>query len=202
MIKQINVCAIKSLPPCSTEHILSKENYVNTRFFNTKRTRILASKEISADVSGAVLSGENCFMGFNVSPNIFVSGCNYMSETLEESLRKILNMGKTLQGFICGGLSDTVDAKSAAASYALYNEIAEVFDKLGIPFGMICGKENAKTFDNMKIHKEKIYMWGDYLQDCFTQETKKPLNRDNISDFYKDVIMPENIEFELIRDIK
>ena len=202
MIEKINICTMRTLSTRPTELVLSKEKFLNTRVLNSNRAQILSSKDIAADVSGAIVSGDNCFMGFNISPNVFVSGYNYVTDVLSENIQKVLDMGKNVQGFICGGLSNSLETKSATASYALYNEVAEMLDQFGIQFGMICGKNKANSFDNIRIHKDKIFMWGDYLHDCFTQKTKKPMTRDNITDFYQDVIMPEGMTFNLLYEPK
>ena len=202
MLEKVNICAMKTIPKCNTECILKNDKILNTRLFNPHRANILSSENIVSEVSGAVYCGENSFLGFNINPNFIAGGINYVTDTLEQTFQKMTDMGEELKGFICGGLGNTLETKNASASYALYNEIAEIFDRLGIQFGMICGKNKADSADNIRMHKDTIYMWGDYLHDCFAQKTKKPMKLDNISDIYDDVIMPEDIKFSLFLNNK
>jgi len=208
MFGKISICEAKSFPLFKTETILGNDKLLNSQLHRTGRFGIIRSEHINTDISGAIYAENGGVYGFKAIPTIKNDdGYKYViNKSLEKAWEIFANLGFGMKGFLCGGVCQPGEAKYSPYSYELYCKIADFFDEKQIPFNMICGKKNINAEDNVSFHKDKIYMWGDYIGDCFNlkrgyyHKDEKIIGK--LPELYNDVVMLDNKEFEVIRDIK
>ena len=151
--------------------------------------------DIGAGISGLLRADNKWSMMFGIQPNVFVKGAEYVVKPLQNIFETILKRGGDAWGFICGGFNGVqTNNRTVECSYEMYNRVAECFDTMGIPFGMICGKNSPDHFDSIKVHKNDILMGGDYINANLAQSENQIITVDAIKALYADVDIPEWME--------
>lgn len=205
MFEKVGICEAKKLPIYKTEVFLNNEKIMNSRLYRTKRVELIRSEGIRTDVTGAIYSENGGVFGFNAMPTVKYDEYKYVvKKELEKAWQYFMDLGYRMKGFLCGGVCSEGDERYSPFSYNLYSNIAEFFDEKQIPFSMICGKKETNAADNVSFHKDKIFMWGDYIRNCFNQNGKYETNYEiinKIPNLYSDVIMNKDTEFVAMRDL-
>lgn len=191
MFGQINICSTRTIPKLKTEHFLSNENYFNKKIYTRKLPSVMRMENMNADISGVLTWANNSMLGFNIQINPKMN-TDAILNSIREIYEQFREKENNLWGFIAGGLTNLPNEQLSAYSYDTYNKLADLYDALQIPFGMICGKLNAIQKDNVRIHTDKIFLWGDYIKNNLNPTTK------DISAIYGDVFLPEDTKLKFI----
>lgn len=198
---QINLSNAKNIPLQLSEFRIKHDLCFNpSMHLGKKRMPVVRSENIGADVCGMIISKNNGLFGFNIQPLQYNNGYTRAFENITQKYEQLKAFGTELFGFICGGLNFKEHDKLAQSSYSLYNSIAEQFDKLQFPFGMICGKEDFDAQDNIRVFKDALYLWGNSLTDVESGNQQSIVSQ--LLESYNDILMPDNAELNVISEIK
>jgi hypothetical protein len=195
MFNQINICSAKSMSMLKAEHCLSNEVSYNAKVYKWRHPVVMRMEDMTSSVAGFLTSSDNTIFGFNmqVNPKFDV---NIVIDSIQKVYERLKEEGAVFRGFLSGGLKVIPNDKISSYSYGAYNKIADFFDKMQIPFGMVCGKQNSTQKDNLRINSSKIFIWGDYIKENLSPAEK------NLSEIYEDVFIPENIKLQFFQNEK
>jgi hypothetical protein len=91
-----------------------------------------------------------------------------IEKELISCINKIQEQSTNIKDKVCailfGGRELLNSDPEAVGSFDIYNTVANVLDKLGISFSMICGKKKGASTDNMFMGLNDIAIWNKDLK--------------------------------------
>lgn len=90
---------------------------------------------------------------------------------LEESIDKYIRalqekcdkIQETVSAILFGGREFRRDDVESKASFDLFNTMANILDKLEVPFSMICGKKKGAPVDNIYMQNNTASLWNNSI---------------------------------------
>ena len=123
-------------------------------------------------------------------------------QSVEKGLEKTLlkmedDASEDIKAMIVGGWDS-----SNPKSFDLSIKIADLFDKFGIDFSMICGKPKGAPAENMIVARNLIKVWSDKFKELFAKLDVKKATKEDVQqaleNHYEVVELSDNIPVKII----
>lgn len=124
------------------------------------------------------------------------------SQAVEKGLEKTLkemedNSSDRIRAVIVGGWDS-----SNQESFDLPLKIADLFDRIGIDFSMICGKPKGAPAESMVALQNQVNVWCDKFKELFTKLDVKKATKEDVQqaleNHYEVVELSDNIPVKII----
>lgn len=184
------------MPVLNTEIYLDNGKHLTDKVINTSKYRILRTDAVGCNVSGALMSKDGGFWGFNIFPHLKTSNYETIKQAIVANFERLSDISTDIWGFICGGWKNEPYNALASCSYEMYNTIADTFDRLQLPFAMFCGKKADDKSDALRIRNNRITMWGENIE----RNLKKDENIFSLNSVYDDIEIPDTAEINIFHE--
>lgn len=160
-------------------------------------TIVLGTSDAYACTILALNNGKKKFMA-HLAPEL--QPIKFVEKGLEKKLADFCEDSNDVKGVITGAWDST-----QADSFELPIAIANILDKFGIKFSMLCGKKKGSAPENMVMHKNTATIWSNKFKELFSNI--KSDNVDNnavqkaLEDHYEIVELSDDIPINVIGEI-
>jgi hypothetical protein len=130
-----------------------------------------------------------------------------IEKELTSCVDRVKEQSKNVKEKVCailfGGRELSKDDPESIGSFDIYNTVADVLEKLGVSFSMICGKKKGAATDNMFMRTTDIAIWNKDLKNLKIPENA---SQDDIaaalSERYQFVELSPDVTLEVDKGIK
>lgn len=124
----------------------------------------------------------------------------YSPRVLERGLSNVIDElsqnSEPLKGIVLGGL-DSTNKQSAELSILMAN----ILDKFGVDFSMICGKLKGASAENLIASRKQVNIWSNKFKELFSGLDVKKATKDDIQnaleEHYEMVELSDNIPIRI-----
>lgn len=194
MSMKVQLLADRVLPLVKDEKNILKPGLTKGHYFQSSRSHSRIP-DLGSDIGGALMNEEGNTYCFRVATRDF--DIHALKQFLAEKAEEMYELGGFVKAFFTGGIKYDDSNSAAINSYNIYNALADECDKIGIPFGMICGKNSDNKLDNLRINGQNAVVWGENFCDKYEHGMSRENFISALEDEYQIIEFPEELEIDI-----